>query len=205
MERQIIEIADRLKGMRESLEITPEKAAQTCDVQVADYLKFESGESDIPVSILHRMARHFGFDITTLLTGEEPHVHTYSLTRKGKGVTVQRRRNYNYESLAANFINRKADPYFVIVEPKEDPEMTLNSHPGQEFNYMLEGLLKIVIGNNELILNPGDSVYFDSAIPHGMQAMNGRVVRFLAVVLSEQFRIFTKQEQIASPPAGGSQ
>ena len=183
MEQQIIEIADRLKGMRESLEISIEKAAQTCDVPVADYLKFESGESDIPVSILHRMARHFGFDITTLLTGEEPHVHTYSLTRKGKGVSVQRRRNYNYESLAANFMNRKSDPYFVIVEPKEDPEMTLNSHPGQEFNYMLEGLLKIVIGNNELILNPGDSVYFDSAIPHGMQAMNGRVVRFLAVVL----------------------
>lgn len=183
MERQIIEIADRLKGMRESLEISPERAAMTCDVPVTDYLKFESGESDIPVSILHRMARHFDFDITTLLTGEEPHVHNYSLTRKGKGVSVQRRRNYNYESLAANFMNRKADPYFVIVEPKEDPEISLNSHPGQEFNYVIEGLLKIVIGNNELILNPGDSVYFDSAIPHGMQAMNGRVARFVAVVL----------------------
>jgi len=183
MERQIIEIADRLRGMRESLEITPEKAAQTCDVPVADYLKFESGETDIPVSILHRMSRHFGFDITTLLTGDEPHVHTYSLTRKGKGVIVQRRRNYNYESLAANFMNRKADPYFVVVEPKEDPEITLNAHPGQEFNYVLEGQLKIVVGTNELILNPGDSVYFDSAIPHGMQAMNGRVARFLAVVL----------------------
>jgi quercetin dioxygenase-like cupin family protein len=48
---------------------------------------------------------------------------------------------------------------------------------------MLEGQLKICIGDNELILNPGDSVYFDSAIPHGMQAMNGRVARFVAVVL----------------------
>jgi len=183
MERQIIEIADRLKAMRELLEITPEKAAQACDIQVGDYLKFESGEIDIPVSILHRMARHFGFDITTLLTGEEPHVHTFSLTRKGKGVSVQRRRTYHYESLAANFMNRKSDPFYVIVEPKEDPEITLNAHPGQEFNYALEGQLKIVIGNNEVILNPGDSIYFDSAIPHGMQAMNGRVARFLAVVL----------------------
>lgn len=183
MEKQIIEIADRLRSMREALEISPEKAAMTCEIPVEDYLKFESGEADIPVSILHRMARHFGFDITTLLTGEQPHVHTFSLTRKGKGVVVQRRRLYNYESLAANFVNRKADPYFVIVEPKEDPEIGYNSHPGQEFNYVLEGQLKICIGENELILNPGDSVYFDSAIPHGMQAMNGRVARFLAVVL----------------------
>lgn len=183
MERQIIEIADRLRGMRESLEISPEKAAQTCDVSVSDYLKFESGESDIPVSILHRMARHFGFDITTLLTGEQPHVHTFDLTRKGKGVVVQRRRTYNYESLASNFVNRKAEPYYVICEPKEDPEISVNAHPGQEFNYMLEGQLKILIGDQEVILNPGDSVYFDSAIPHGMQAMNGRVARFLAVVL----------------------
>ena len=61
--------------------------------------------------------------------------------------------------------------------------MTVNAHHGQEFNYMLEGQMKLCIGENELILNPGDSVYFDSAIPHGMQAMNGRVARFLAVVL----------------------
>lgn len=183
MERQIIEIADRLREMRESLEISPEKAAMTCDISVEVYLKYESGETDIPVGILHRMARHFGFDITTLLTGEQPHVHTYSLTRKGKGVTIQRRRSYNYESLAANFVNRKADPFYVIVEPKEDPEVTFNAHPGQEFNFVLEGQLKICVGDNELIMNPGDSVYFDSAIPHGMQAMNGRVAKFLAVVL----------------------
>ncbi len=183
MEQQILEIADRLKAMRESLEISPEKAAHTCDTSVSDYLKFESGEADIPVSVLHRMAKHFGFDITTLLTGEKPHVRTYDLTRKGKGVVVQRRQSYNYESLAANFVNRKADPYYVIVEPKEDPEITVNAHPGQEFNYMLEGQMKLCIGENELILNPGDSVYFDSAIPHGMQALNGRVARFLAVVL----------------------
>jgi len=48
---------------------------------------------------------------------------------------------------------------------------------------MLEGQLKILIGDNELILNPGDSLYFDSGLPHGMQAMNGRVARFVAVVL----------------------
>jgi mannose-6-phosphate isomerase-like protein (cupin superfamily)/DNA-binding XRE family transcriptional regulator len=183
MENQIIEIADRLKSMRESLDISVEKAAHTCDISVGDYLKFENGESDIPVGILHRMSRHFGFDITTLLTGEMPQVRTFSLTRKGKGVIVQRRSSYNYEALAANFVNRKAEPYFVIVEPKEDPEISFNTHPGQEFHFVLEGQLKVCIGENELILNPGDSVYFDSAIPHGMQAMNCRVARFLGVVL----------------------
>jgi uncharacterized cupin superfamily protein len=129
------------------------------------------------------MSRHFGFDITMLLTGQEPRLHTYTLVRKGKGVMVQRRSSYNYESLASNFINRKSDPFYVIVEPKEDPEVTFNSHPGQEFNYVLEGQLQIFIGDNDLILNPGDSVYFDSGLPHAMKAMNGRVARFLAVVL----------------------
>lgn len=183
MEQQIIEIADRLRAMRESLEISVEKAAHSCELTVSDYLRYESGEVDIPVSVLHRLAKHFGFDISALLTGEQPHVHTYSLTRKGKGVSVQRRRSYNYESLAANFMNKKAEPYYVIVEPKEDPEILFNSHPGQEFHFMLEGQMKVCVGDNELILNPGDSLYFDSAIPHGMQAMNGRVARFLAVVL----------------------
>ncbi|MCE1197875.1 MAG: cupin domain-containing protein [Marinilabiliales bacterium] len=180
---QIIEIAHRLREMREALEISQERAALTCGVTIEEYERYENGERDIPVSALHRLARHYGFDISALLTGETPHVHTYSLTRKGKGIVVKRRSLYNYESLASTFMNRKADPYFVIVEPKEDPEITFNSHPGQEFNYVLEGQLKVCIGENELILNPGDSVYFDSAIPHGMQAMNCRVARFLAVIL----------------------
>jgi transcriptional regulator with XRE-family HTH domain len=183
MEEQIIQIAERLKGLREVLNISADEAAFTCGISKEQYLKFESGKFDIPVSILHRMAHKYNFDITMLLSGEEPHMRSYTLTRKDKGIIVDRRLAYKYQSLAGNFLNRKADPFLVVVEPKNDTTVSYNSHPGQEFNYMIEGKLKFIIGEKTMILQAGDSIYFDSGLPHGMLAEDGKPAKFLAIIL----------------------
>jgi len=183
MDEQIKQIADRLRGMREVLEISTNAAAETCAITKEQYLNFESGQVDIPVSILHRMAQKYNFDITSLLTGEEPLMRSYTLTRKDKGLLVDRQKAYKYQALAGNFQNRKADPFVVSVDPKEDANVSFNSHPGQEFNYLIEGQLKIFIGSKEMILDPGDSIYFDSGIPHGMLAMENKPAKFLAIIL----------------------
>ena len=183
MDEQIKQIADRLRGMREVLEISPDAAATTCAISKEQYLNFESGEVDIPVSILHRMAQKYNFDLTSLLTGEEPLMHSYTLTRKDKGISVDRRKDYKYQALASNFQNRKADPFVVAVDPREDATVSFNSHPGQEFNFMIEGKLKIIIGGKEMILEPGDSIYFDSGLPHGMLALENKPAKFLAIIL----------------------
>lgn len=183
MDEQIRQIADRLRGMREVLNISPEEAAKTCVLTKEQYLDFESGNVDIPVSILHRMARKFNLDLTTLLTGEEPHMHSYTLTRKDKGISVDRRKAYKYQALAGNFLNRKGDPFLVSVEPKKELAVDYNTHPGQEFNYLIEGRLKIFIGSKEMILEPGDSIYFNSGLPHGMLALENKPAKFLAIIL----------------------
>jgi len=183
MEDQIKQIADRLQGLREVLEISVEEAATTCDITKEQYLKYESGHFDIPVSILHRMAHKYNFELTSLLSGEEPHMHSYSLTRKDKGIVIDRRQAYKYQSLAGNFLNRKAEPFLVVIEPKDDACVSYNSHPGQEFNFMIEGKLKLFLGEKEMILHPGDSIYFDSGLPHGMLAQDGKAAKFLAIIL----------------------
>jgi len=183
MEDQIKQIAERLKGLREVLEISDDDAATTCEITKEQYLHYESGQYDIPVSILHRMAHKYNVELTTLLSGDEPHMHSYSLTRKDKGIVVDRRQAYKYQSLAGNFLNRKAEPFLVIVEPKNDKSVSYNSHPGQEFNYIIEGRLKFFLGDKEMILQPGDSIYFDSGLPHGMLAEEGKPAKFLALIL----------------------
>ena len=183
MDEQIKLIADRLCGMREVLEVSPEEAAKTCAITTEQYLQFESGKVDIPVSILHRMAQKLNLDLTILLTGEEPHMHSYTLTRKDKGTRVERQKAYKYQALAGNYQHRKADPFMVVVEPAENSTVSFNSHPGQEFNYLLEGKMKFFIGIKEMTLEPGDSIYFDSELPHGMLALDNRPAKFLAIIL----------------------
>ena len=73
--------------------------------------------------------------------------------------------------------------FIVTVDPKEDAIPSLNSHAGQEFNYILEGTVKIFIKDNEIILNEGDSIFFDATCEHAMIALNGEKAKFLAVIM----------------------
>lgn len=184
MNEQIKQIAERLAGLRDALEITPEEMAEACNLTADEYLKLESGTVDISVSILHQVSQAFGIELTTLMFGDEPKMNSYFVTRKGKGIAVERTKAYKYQSLAAGFTHRKADPFLVTVHPKPDDEpLYLNSHSGQEFNLILKGRMLFHINGKDLILEEGDSVYFNSELPHGMKALDGEKVRFLAIIL----------------------
>ena len=110
-------------------------------------------------------------------------MNIFDVTRANKGVSVDRSKEYTHENLCSKFIHKKAETFLVVVDPKKNPTPSLNSHPGQEFNYVLEGSLKIYIHNNEIILNEGDCIFFDSTHRHAMVALNDKPAKFLAVII----------------------
>ena len=181
MNEQIKQIAKRLAGLRDALDLTPEDVAKVCHISTEEYLKLETGDVDISVSLLHNISQAYGIELTTLMFGDEPKMSAYFVTRKGKGVSVERTKAYKYQSLAAGFSKRVADPFMVTVHPNDAP-IYLNAHEGQEFNYIIKGRMLFHINGKELTLEPGDSVYFNSALPHGMKALDGEIVEFLAVI-----------------------
>jgi transcriptional regulator with XRE-family HTH domain len=184
MEEEAIKlIGERLKGLREVLDVTADDIAATCGISTDEYLKMENGEGELHVSNLQKIAKKYGISLDELMFGEEPHMASYFITRKGKGQRVERRRAYEYESLASGFRGRKADPFIVTVEPKpDDAPLEKNSHANQEFNMVLQGSMELIIGERHLTLNEGDSIYFDSTQPHCMRALNGQPVKFLAII-----------------------
>lgn len=182
MSEQLQEIAARITDLREISGLAIEVLAAEFGISEETYRAYESGTADIPVSFLYKFAWKFGVDLTEILTGESPKLHTYSLVREGKGVSMERRTQYKYQNLAYNFIHKKAEPFMVTVEPDDNTEVHFNTHPGQEFNYVLEGRLKVFIDGHEVILNQGDSLFFDSGCPHGMKAMDNKTAKFLAII-----------------------
>lgn len=184
MSEQIKLIARRIKELREICEITIEAIAAELQISEETYRSYESGNTDIPVSFLYQIANRFNVELSAILTGDGPKLHTYQLVRSGKGVSVERREQYKYLNLANNFVGKKAEPFIVTVPPEaEDAPVHFNSHKGQEFNYVIEGAVKIIINGHELVMEEGDSVYFDSSASHGMKALNGKQARFLAIIL----------------------
>lgn len=184
MDDQIKQIAERLRGLRDALDLSEEEMAEASEISVEEYKTAESGNADISVSMLQKIARKYGVALDALMFGEEPKMNSYFLTRAGMGISIERTKAYKYQALASGFIGRKADPFIVTVEPKPDEEpIHFNAHSGQEFNMILSGRMLLNINGKELVLNQGDSIYFDSKQPHGMKALDGKTVKFLAVII----------------------
>lgn len=180
---QVSEIAKRIRELREIEGIDSEEMAAKCKVLLSDYLKYETGEADIPISFLLRLSEVFGVDMTEMITGEAPRLTTYCLTRAGKGVSIERRKHYIYRNLAYNFAHRKVEPLHVVVRKGVNPEHVPSSHAGHEFDYVISGELMVYIDGKRLTLRPGDSLYYDSNHPHALWAEGNDDVNMLAIVI----------------------
>jgi len=184
MTEQIQQIAERIKEIREISGISAETLAGQLGIPIDTYLKYESGDTDIPVGIIFEISELFNIELSVMLGGDNPKLRIYGVVRNGKGLKLERRKQYKYESLAYNFIHKKAEPFMVTIDPSTDNALLeFNSHPGQEFNFVIKGAMMTIIDGHEIILNEGDSIYFNSGYNHAMKALHNEQVRFLAIVL----------------------
>ena len=176
------EIAPRLRGLRESCGLSIEEMAALTRVTPRDVEEYESAKHEIPVSFLKDAANVCKVDLTVLISGAEAHLREYTVVREGEGLSVKRRKDYDYWSLASRMVGRKMEPFIVRVPPKEEKDLTFTTHQGQEFIYMLEGRLEIWLGRKQEILTPGDSLYFNSTIAHALRGLDGIDAVFLDVI-----------------------
>ncbi len=186
---KIREIASRIRELRTISGFSVEEMAQRTGVSVEDYCQFEEGSCNMSVAFLYRCVLIFGVDFSDLLEGRSAKLRTYALTRKGDGQRIEEAHHMVGYNLAPDFRNRIALPLYMKLSYREGAEyedIQLTTHEGQECDIVIRGQMKIQIGSNSEILNPGDCIYYDSAIPHGMVAVSGEDCAFYAIVLSNE-------------------
>ncbi len=178
---QIKQIADRIRELREILEISAEQIA--CDIGVDDktYAAYENAEDDIPIGKLYLIAATLGVDPTVLLAGDAPRMVDYTIVRGGEGIGMQRYEGYKFVSLAYNYIDRDMEPMLVTLDPGSELA-ELVTHEGQEFNYVVEGTVAVTIRDKEHILNTGDSIYFNPKLPHRQHAVGDKTAKFITII-----------------------
>lgn len=185
MTDQLIEIGQRLRMLRESMEFSVERMAEAAEVTLEDYQAYEKGEKDFSFSFLYNAASVLGVDVLDIMSGESPKLSTCCVVRKGGGYAVDRRKAYSYKHLAFTFRDKQAEPFMVEVEPKPgmDKAPEQHAHDGQEFDYMVSGSMEFFIGDMVYKLEEGDSVYFNASSPHAMRAIGDEPAKFLAIVM----------------------
>jgi len=174
------QIPGRIKELRDILEISALDMARDIEIPFDTYSKYESGEMDIPISVLYTIANRLGTDVTVLITGEEARMDSAAVCRKGKGVSIERYPGYEFSSLAYNFRRRTMEPLLVHLDSSKPPAAKV-THSGQEFNYVVEGRVKVTVGKSEHILSAGDSIYFNAHIPHCQSAVEG-TAEFITII-----------------------
>ncbi len=184
--QKLLEVAVRIKEMREIFNYSVEEMAKRTEVTVEQYLEFESGKQDFPFTFIHKCALAFNIGISDLLEGKSALLSSYTVTRKGQGQQTAKEDGIVITNLAPWFRKKISEPYFVTYQYSQelqDKPIHLTKHSGQEFDYVLKGKLKIQVGDNVEYLSEGDSIYYNSSTPHGMIAVDGEECQFVAVVL----------------------
>ena len=188
MEPKLTEIAQRIAALREIFGFSPEEMAEATHTSPAEYNELEKGESDFSFTFLYLCAEKLGVDIIEILTGENPHLSKFSLTRKGHGLPIKRREFFEYYHLAPTFSRKLTEPFLCKAPYKEEYQnapIPTSRHAGQEFDYVISGTMRIQYDNREEILAPGDAVLYDSGGAHGMIALDGQDCWFLAIILKD--------------------
>ncbi len=181
MEKQINEIAFRIRELRDACGYTAEQLAKELNIDIDVYEGYETNGKDIPISVIYEVATKFGVDFTEIITGVRAKLNTYNVVRKGKGESINRYEGYRFEDLGSRYAHKIMQPLLVTIDPSEK-SASLVAHAGQEFNLVIEGTMALVFEDKEIILETGDSVYFNPEFAHGQKCIGDKKARFLTVI-----------------------
>ncbi len=189
MDYSLKEVAGRIKDLREAKGFTPEELAKLTGVSVEDYKILEEGETDFSFTFIYKCAKACGVEVVDILEGTSTTLSSFAINRKGEGLKILKKHGVVYNNLAPKFKDKLAEPFLVkfpYLEEEQNAPIKLSSHNGQEFDVIVKGSLKVQVGNHIDILNEGDSIFYNSIIPHGMIAVSEGGCEFHAVVLNPQ-------------------
>ena len=184
-----VEVCNRIRSLREDLEISAEQMAELTGRDLASYLAQESGQADLSFTFLFKCAQVFGIDVIEILTGFPPRLTGYELTRHGQGLSILRREGFEYLHQAPFFKDKLCEPFIVtapFLPEEQDVPIHLSYHRGQEIDYVISGQLRFAYEDHVEELEAGDTLFYDSSRGHGMIAIGGEPCIFLAIVLKPQ-------------------
>ena len=185
-ERNLMELAHRIREMREITGFSVREMAEKTEVPVDLYMTYEEGKVDIPFTFIHKCALTFNVGMSDLLEGQSARLSTCTVMRKGHLQDPITEDGIQIMNMAPMFRNNIAEPYWVKYEYSEklqDQPIHTTQHSGQEFDYVMSGRLKVQVGDNVEYLSEGDSIFYNSSLPHGMIATDGQDCVFLAFVM----------------------
>ena len=179
----------KIATLREAHHLSQQDLADRCSCDIETIIGLEAGELPASLAPLIKITRALGVRLGTLMDDDEKLGPAYidaeqmeEVARLKSLQTASDAGDLSYFSLAAGRPSRHMDPFVITVSPTGETDHVLTSHEGEEWLYGMEGCIEIEYGKDIYVLHPGESIYYDSIVPHQVRAHDGQKAKFLAVV-----------------------
>ena len=179
-------IAEKIRNLRLEKNITLESLGERTGFTKGYLSKLENAKKVPPIASLSKIARALGVEIADFFDRETKDIR-HSIVRKDERKPVIRNGTlfgYYYESIAYKKHHKKMEPFIITLTPHAR-DHTIFDHRGEEFMFVLEGKMKVLLGDERHILDEGDCIYFDSSIPHRGECIGDKEAKVLVAIFSE--------------------
>ena len=190
MSEQKLTIGEKLQNLRTEKGLSIEQIAQETGLDAGTVTGIENQSISPPLGQIVSLANAFKVPLGELLgdSADSP----YCITRNNAGTSVSRfgscgetSSNYSYESLGKNKQNRQMEPFMVTLTPGMAPTEP-NQHVGEEILLVLEGQVEVSLAGHSDILNTGDTIYYDSKLPHIVSCYGDKPAKLFAVIYARK-------------------
>ena len=181
------EVGAKIKDLRELRGVTVEELSERCGMKPDQIREIEGGKVAASLTPLLKIARGLGCRLGTFL--DDTTVAGPVVSQPGQGddsgvrfVGAGDKNGLVFHALAANKADRNMEPFIIDVNPPANGGYEVSSHEGEEFIYVLAGELEIDYGRKLYHVKAGESIYYDSIVPHHVHAHGGAPAKILAVI-----------------------
>jgi transcriptional regulator with XRE-family HTH domain len=184
-----LKVGEKIKLLREKMSLSLSDLADRSGFSTAIISQIENHMVSPPLGTIIKLAK--ALEVQPGYFFKEKPESPYVIVRKDDRKEVSRVASkegvsygYSYESLGADKKDRKMEPFIVTLEPGTVKKVKLSTHDGEEFIFVLEGEMEVTLGDHSDVLSPGDSIYYDSTIPHRVTAVGDTPSKILAVLFT---------------------
>jgi quercetin dioxygenase-like cupin family protein len=173
---QRVSIGGKIKKVRVEKNVALERIANETGFSVAYLKDVEAGKAIPPVGAILQIARALEIDSASLLKEPES-----KLEKRIKAHT-KRTENYAYTTLTPGAENKHLKAFRVVIEAQQEHKGVDYFHEGEEFDYVLSGRVQVTVGDHVNTLAAGDSLHFNSGIPHKLKNIGNERSELLVVI-----------------------
>lgn len=184
MTRRTDDFSDKLKKLRNKKRISLQELAEKTGYSEQYLAQVENNEIHASVSTILSVSQALAIASEDLLLSAKEKKSKRQALKKRSESFVKRTENYSYDVLTPQGKNKHLNAFRVTIEPQQDHVMVEYHHTGEEFIYVLSGILKLKINRTVYTLKPNDYIHFDSSKAHKLWSISEEPTTILVTIYS---------------------